>query len=130
MGVVQQEQLYVTKISSSQVYTTSRWGIKQLGISFGSIFLLFSHESRQGTFIIAGGNPRPPALDNSPGSINSQFVFYQELSPTCFFTKLILLLIFYPCNFRVCAFAIQRTQLSRSLEQATMFIITSPVKEK
>ena len=35
----------VTKISSCQVNTTSRWGIKQLGIiSFGSIFLLFSTE--------------------------------------------------------------------------------------
>ena len=29
----------VTKISSCQVNTTSRWGIKQLVISFGSIFL-------------------------------------------------------------------------------------------
>ena len=28
--------------------TTSRWGIKQLGISFGSIFLLFSYESSRG----------------------------------------------------------------------------------
>ena len=38
----------VTKISSCWVHTTSRWGIKQLGISFGSIFLLFSYESSQG----------------------------------------------------------------------------------
>ena len=30
----------VTKISSCWVNTTSRWGIKQLGISFGSSFLL------------------------------------------------------------------------------------------
>ena len=37
-----------TKISSCQVNTTSRRGIKQLGISFGSIFLLFSYESNQG----------------------------------------------------------------------------------
>ena len=29
----------VTKISSCRVNTTSRQGIKQLGISFGSIFL-------------------------------------------------------------------------------------------
>ena len=34
----------VTKISSCQVNTTSRWGIKQLGIFFGSFFLLFSSE--------------------------------------------------------------------------------------
>ena len=38
----------VTKISSCWVNTTSRQGIKQLGISFGSIFLLFSNESSQG----------------------------------------------------------------------------------
>ena len=38
----------VTKISSCQVKTTSRRGIKQLGISFGSIFLLFSYESSRG----------------------------------------------------------------------------------
>ena len=35
----------VTKISSCRVNTTSRRGIKQLGISLGSIFLLFSSES-------------------------------------------------------------------------------------
>ena len=38
----------VTKISSCQVNTTSRRGIKQQGISFGSIFLLFSNKSSRG----------------------------------------------------------------------------------
>ena len=38
----------VTKISSCWVNTTSGRGIKQLGISFGSSFLLFSFESSQG----------------------------------------------------------------------------------
>ena len=38
----------VTKISNCWVNTTSRWKIKQLGISFGSIFLLFSYESNLG----------------------------------------------------------------------------------
>ena len=38
----------VMKISSFRVNTTSRQGIKQLGISFGSIFLLFSYESSRG----------------------------------------------------------------------------------
>ena len=38
----------VTKISSCRINTTSRWGINQLGFSFGSIFLLFSFESSQG----------------------------------------------------------------------------------
>ena len=62
LPVIRNDQIrVVTKISSCQVNTTSRQGIKQLGISFGSIFLLFSYESR-GTFIIAGGNPQSPAL--------------------------------------------------------------------
>ena len=38
----------VTKISSCWVNTTSRQGIKRLGISFGSIFLVFSNKSRRG----------------------------------------------------------------------------------
>ena len=38
----------------------SRRGIVQLGRSFGSIFLLFPMK-------VAGGNPRPPALGDSPG---------------------------------------------------------------
>ena len=38
----------VTKISSCRVNTTSRQGIKRLGISFGSIFLLFSNKSSRG----------------------------------------------------------------------------------
>ena len=37
--------------------------MKQLGVSFGSIFLLFSHESSGGsTSIAAGGNPQPCLL--------------------------------------------------------------------
>ena len=46
--VVAAWRIVVTKISSCQVNTTSRKGMKQLGISFGSIFLLFSSESSQG----------------------------------------------------------------------------------
>ena len=38
----------VTKISSCWVNTTSRQGIKQLGISFGFIFFLFSYVTSQG----------------------------------------------------------------------------------
>ena len=38
----------VTKISSCRVNTTSRRGIKWLGISFGSIFLVFSNKSSRG----------------------------------------------------------------------------------
>ena len=38
----------VTKISSCQVNTTSRRGIKWLGVSFGSIFLLFADKSSWG----------------------------------------------------------------------------------
>ena len=38
----------LSKISSCRVITTSRRGIKRLGISFGSIFLLFSNKSSWG----------------------------------------------------------------------------------
>ena len=38
----------VTKISICRVNTTSRRGIKQLGICFGSIFFLLSYKSSQG----------------------------------------------------------------------------------
>ena len=51
----------VTKILNSWVNTTRRWGIKQLGISFGSMF------------IVAGGNPLPLALNDSLDTIIIQF---------------------------------------------------------
>ena len=41
-------QRAVSKISSCRVITTSRWGVKQLGNSFASIFLLFSYRSSRG----------------------------------------------------------------------------------
>ena len=41
----------VTKISSCQVNTTGRRGIKQLDISFDSIFLLFSYERSRGEVV-------------------------------------------------------------------------------
>ena len=45
----------VTKISRCRVNTTSRRGIKQVWISFGSIFLLFSYATSR-------GSARPTAL--------------------------------------------------------------------
>ena len=57
----------VTKISSCRVNTTSRWRIKQLGVSswfyFSSIFLL---KQLGVTFIVARGNPQPQGLNDSP----------------------------------------------------------------
>ena len=41
----------VSKILSCQVNTTIRWGIKQLGIFSGSIFLLFSYGSSRGIIL-------------------------------------------------------------------------------
>ena len=52
----------VTKISSSRVKTTSRRGIKQLGISFGSIFLLFSNKSSRGPLSQQPGKIPGPRL--------------------------------------------------------------------
>ena len=46
----------VTKISSCWIHITSRQGIKQQGISFGSIFLLFSYESSGGLLVIVGSS--------------------------------------------------------------------------
>ena len=47
-GVTINVSRVVTKVSSCRANTTSRRGIKQLGISFGSIFLPFSYESSRG----------------------------------------------------------------------------------
>ena len=52
----------VTKISSCRVNTTSRRGIKWLGISFGSIFLLFSDESSRGLLSYQPGKIPGPQL--------------------------------------------------------------------
>ena len=55
----------VTKISSCRVNTTSRQGIKHLGISFGSIFLLFSYAG--GRVLSSRENPwLNPPLNDSP----------------------------------------------------------------
>ena len=52
----------VTKISSCRVNTTSRRGIKRLGISFGSIFVLFSNKSSRGHSLSSRG--KSPAPDS------------------------------------------------------------------
>ena len=48
----------------AEVNTASRWGIKQLGISFSSIFLLFSYEkvARGHIHNSRGKNPGPRLL--------------------------------------------------------------------
>ena len=57
----------VTKISSCHINTTNRQGIKQLGISFGSIFLLFSYEVSQGPRSYSSlGKSQPSAVNDSP----------------------------------------------------------------
>ena len=50
----------VTKISSCRVNTTRRRGIKWLGISFGSIFLLFSNKSSRGHSLSSRGKSPAP----------------------------------------------------------------------
>ena len=57
----------VTKISSCHVNTTNTQGIKRLGISFGSIFLLFSYEGSQGPRSYSSlGKSQPSAVNDSP----------------------------------------------------------------
>ena len=55
-----------TKISSCWVNATSRQGIQQLRISFGPIFVLFSHESSPDHVKATEENPRSPPLNDSP----------------------------------------------------------------
>lgn len=55
---------YVTKILSCQVSITSRQGIRQLGTSFGYIFLLFSYSCMK----LAEENPGPCLLITALGS--------------------------------------------------------------
>ena len=69
----------VSKISSYRVNTTSRRGIKQLGVSFGSVFFYFTLQVAGATFIVAGGNPRRPPLNDCP--MRSIDDFLCELSP-------------------------------------------------
>ena len=71
----------VTKISSCWVNTTSRRGIKRLGSSFGSIFLLFSNKSSRGP------------LSQQPGKIPG---------PRLLMTTLYLYKIFVRTNETVC----------------------------
>ena len=53
----------VAKFSGCWVNTTSWWGIKQRGISVGSIFLLFSYESSWGHSLSSWGkSPAPTSL--------------------------------------------------------------------
>ena len=54
------------KISSLRINTTSRRGIKKLGISFGSIFLGFSYATSRGHIHNSRWSPRPPAINDSP----------------------------------------------------------------
>ena len=48
VGTSRDNTRVATKISSCRVSTSSRWGIKQVAISFGFDFLLFSNESGWG----------------------------------------------------------------------------------
>ena len=50
----------VAKISSCRVNTASRRGIKRLGISFGSIFVLFSNKSSRGFSLSSRGKSTAP----------------------------------------------------------------------
>ena len=58
-----------------------RRGIKQLGVSVGSIFLLFSFESsREAMFVVARGNPRPPPVNDTPVILGIKFLSYFSLN--------------------------------------------------
>ena len=75
----------VTEISSCRVNTTSRRGIKRLGISFGSIFFYFPIKVAGATLLVGGENPQPPALNDNP-VYSSIMVFLKENKYTCYFS--------------------------------------------
>ena len=49
------------------------------GVSFGSNFLLFSNKSRAATLIVAGENPPPPALNDSPDLMCSSMLLLKHV---------------------------------------------------
>ena len=57
----EQSSRAVSKTSSCQVNTTSRWGIKQLGF-----LLVLSSWGPRSSFLVARGNLWPPPLNDSP----------------------------------------------------------------
>ena len=85
----------VTKISSCRVNTTSRRGIKRLGISFGSIFLLFSDKSSQGPL------SQQPGKIPGPWLLMTTLLLYLILivSSVWFVTLMIVLLLQDTFNF-------------------------------
>ena len=60
----------VTNISSCWVNTTSRREIKQLGISFGSIFFCFPMTVAGGHVLSSQGKPLVPPLNDSPEQLS------------------------------------------------------------
>ena len=93
----------VTKISSCRVKTTSRQRIRHLGISFVSIFLLFSKESSWGHNYCSQGKYLAPgsSLYNSPAIpvrcrilvksnyCNQKIILLDQDSTTCWRFRLI-----------------------------------------
>ena len=79
----------VTKVSSCWVNTTGRQGIKQLGISFGSIFLLFSNNSSQGRHSQQPGEIPGPWLP-----MTALFMTELQCLPACHFK-----VYYFLCNF-------------------------------
>ena len=57
----EQSSRAVSKTSSCQVNTASRWGIKQLGF-----LLVLSSWGPRSSFLVARGNLWPPPLNDSP----------------------------------------------------------------
>ena len=76
-----------TKILSCQVNTTSRWGTTQLGISFGSIFVLFSNESSQGPHSYQLGEIPSPRLLMTAPQVPEQICSKTLLEPMFVFRK-------------------------------------------
>ena len=70
------------KISSCQVNTTTRRGIKQLGISCGLFFFYFDMNSKYpgAMLTVARGNPQSLALNDSPSNHLVEILEHKHLT--------------------------------------------------
>ena len=81
----------VTKISSCRVNTSSRRGIKQGFLLVLSFFYFPMKVAGGATFTLAGGNPRPPVLNDNPEFLPWNFrarLYYSAASQPRVFVRL------------------------------------------
>ena len=116
----------VTNISSCQVYVISRRGIVQLGSSFGSIFLLFPLKKPGLILIVAGENPRPLALGDSPVRPHERSIVLndgmEKNSGVTEINEILMRTNYYTCQIK-CHACGSKTSISRLLTPVFQFVM-------